>query len=166
MPFCSCTSAVLYTDASSAIVRTYKDLGERRLAALMAKHMDDAIDPSWNVDAITFVPATKAAFRRRGFDHAKLLASALAKRRGIPCVSTLEPPTARDQRALGRRERMSNMHGRVRANAQAGHYAFIAPRILLVDDVYTTGSTIMDACDALLAAGFQEIRCATFARVY
>ena len=166
LPFCACASAVVYSRAASTIVRTYKDLGEVRLGAVMAAHIDKAIDPQWPIDAVTYIPATKAAQRRRGFDHAQILAQSLANLRGVPCLSTLEPPHTQDQRALGRRARIQNLEGRLKAKPQTAAIARLAPRILLIDDVYTTGSTLMDACDALHAAGFAEIRCATFARVY
>ena len=166
LPFLACASAVHYSEGASAVVRTYKDQGEVRLARVMAKHMQRVIDPAWEIDCITYVPASTAARRRRGFDHAEVLAKALAERLGGTCLSTLKPPKSKDQRQLGRSERIRNIEGRMIAKPEAPLIARFAPRALLIDDVYTTGATLIDASDALLKAGFSEVRCATFARVY
>ena len=166
LPFSACASAVVFTPESGAIVRTFKDRGEIRLGAVIAQFIDRAINPSWNINVITYVPATKAARRRRGFDHAHLLASHLAQLRSAACTSLLEPPTTQDQRALGRAERMRNLEGQFTARSYAATCAKMNPHVLIVDDVFTTGSTLIGASDALLAAGFADVRCATFARVY
>ena len=78
VPYDGCASAVTFGEAPARIVRTYKDQGERRLAEPLACLMARARPPSWRPEAVTFVPATSAARRRRGFDHAELLARGLA----------------------------------------------------------------------------------------
>ena len=163
LPFESLTSALHLTKESRAIVTAYKDAGERRLAGEMARIMAEYISPEERTEArgITFIPATAAARRHRGFDHAELLAEELARAIGTPAFSLLGRPRALDQRALSRRERIANMARTMTTTPGAS-----APEtIILVDDVCTTGATLCAACDALAQAGACRIRCLTFARV-
>lgn len=162
--FDGCASAVVYDDAAARIVRTWKDAGERRLVEDMADLMAAVVPPSWRAErpAVVPVPATSAAVRRRGFDHGSELASAVASRIGTPVCPLLARPRSRDQRALARRGRIANMEGRFLALPGAN-----APdAALIVDDVFTTGSTIFAAADAVRAAGAHRIYALTFARVW
>ena len=135
----------MFSPRTGKIVRVFKDQGERRLASTMAMMMQRAMPPDWVFDVIVHVPATKAAYRRRGFDHAELIARSLSDRTGIMLVDGLARPLA------GSFEARPDVCGEL--------------RILLVDDVCTTGATLCAATDALLAAGAREVRCLTFARV-
>ena len=155
-----CISALRYTDNTGALVKTYKDKGEQRLAPVLAELLADSIDPSWPMwaNGITYITATKAAQARRGFDHMKLVAACLARTLGVPSLQALGEPAARDQRVLGRAQRKQNMQGRFSACRDVS-----GMRLILVDDVFTTGSTISEARFALEAAGAQ-VRCATIAR--
>lgn len=162
VPFDGCASAVTFGEDAARIVRTYKDQGERRLAEPMARLMARARPPAWEPDAVAFVPASSAARRHRGFDHAELLARGVAQRLDLPCVSPLARPRTRDQRSLSRRARMDNTAGRFEALPGAT----VPERILLVDDVCTTGATLFDATDALRRAGAARVWCLAFARVW
>ena len=132
----------------------------------MARIIARMIPPEWPIDAVTFVPASIEAIRRRDFDHGLLLAEHLAKQLGRPLLHTLENPRTKDQRELSRKERSRNLAGSFRAKPCARETLLLAPKLLLVDDVFTTGATLCSATDALLEAGFEEVRCASFARVY
>lgn len=168
LPYSTCRSAIEYGSEAARIVAAYKDRGERRLAEAMASIMAPLVSPEWlhrtggGPTVATFVPATRAALGRRGFDHAELLARTTAERLGIGVEPLLARPQSLDQRALGRKDRARNMIGRFsplpRAHARS--------RVLLIDDVCTTGSTLADAADALVALGCGEVRCLTFARVW
>lgn len=160
LPFAACASAVAFDDDTGKIVRVFKDQGEQRLSRVMASAMAPMVPSGWRFDAVTFVPATLAAFRRRGFDHASLVARDVAGELGVPCVSALARPKTRDQRSLTGSQRIANLAGRFK-ELEGG----LPARILLVDDVCTTGATLCAATDALLAAGCEEVRCLTFARV-
>lgn len=127
----------------------------------------NAVDPIWlrDADAITWVPASKKAYRRRGFDHAEDLARAFADAArasgcSAPVRGMLARPQAADQRGLTRAERAANVAGRFRA---AGELHAVGT-VILVDDVCTTGSTLVSAANALAQAGVATIRCVVFAR--
>ena len=161
--FDAMASVVEYDEAAARIVRAWKDAGERRLGREMALMMARAIPAEWLIGApvATPVPATKAALRRRGFDHTAELAREVARLLGITYAETLARPATHDQRALGRKGRARNLNGSFQAAARAR----VAPYLLLIDDVCTTGATVNAAADALREAGAQTIRCLTFARV-
>lgn len=164
LPFDGCASAAVYGDDVARIVRTWKDAGERRLVEEMATLMARVVPPAWLAErpAVVPVPATSAALRRRGFDHGTELAGAVAAQLGLDTIPLLARPKARDQRALARRGRIANMEGRFRALPGAD-----APTTaLIVDDVYTTGSTLFAATEAIRAAGAHHIYALTFARVW
>ncbi|NPD32829.1 ComF family protein [Eggerthellaceae bacterium zg-997] len=161
LPFAGCASAVRFDARTGRIVRVYKDLGEQRLALDMARLMARAAPPEWRADAIAFVPASREALTRRGFDHAELLACALSSLMKLPVCAALDRPRAHDQRKLGRAARVSNLASALRAHPSACQ----GRSLLLADDVMTTGSTLCAAADTLLEAGAGTVRALTFARV-
>lgn len=160
-PYAAAASATMFGEAAGRIVRVYKDQGEQRLAGVMAGFMARAVSPGWGFDAVTFAPATKGAYRRRGFDHMELVARELAALLGRELVCALDRPIARDQRELGGRGRVDNLRG----SFSAFNGVAEGRRLLLVDDVMTTGSTMCAATDALLEAGAKQVFCLTFTRV-
>ncbi len=163
LPFDGCVCAATFDETTARVIRTWKDAGERRLKGDMADLMAAAIPPEWLYDlsAVLCIPASRAALRQRGFDHGQLLGSAVADRLNLPCAPALARPCSADQRKLGRKARISNTAGRFATLPGAT----VPKSVLLVDDVYTTGATLFNACDALRAAQVQTIRCVTFARV-
>ena len=148
---------------SGRIIVVYKDQGDRKLAFYIARMMYKAFNPAIlrQMDACSFVPASNKAFKRRGFDHMELIAHEFSKGTGLPMRKLFLRPQAFDQRKLGRVERFQNLQ----------HSLRVAPRIclpqkiLLLDDTFTTGSTLLAAANALKAAGALEVHCLTFARV-
>lgn len=163
LPFDQAASAVIFNDDTKLIVSAYKDQGERRLAKDIATIMARYASPSWTVKRplVSYVPATKAAISRRGFDHTELLAKELATELGLESAGLLTQPKSIDQRKLSRRHRQANMESKFRMipGATAPH------SVILIDDVCTTGSTLYAASGALRQGGAQNIYCLTFARV-
>ncbi len=160
LPFDRMASAVMLNDDSHRMITTYKDAGERRLAPLIAEIMARYVPPDWQNTAITYIPASKNAIRRRGFDHAELLARCLAEQLHTHSQCLLSHPHTQDQRKLSRRERISNMGRSFDLIEQAN----IPHALIVIDDVCTTGATLYAAADALREGGACTLFGLTFAR--
>lgn len=119
-------------------------------------------------DALVYVPASPEALLRRGFDHMERVAGIVARRTEMPLVHALVScKGARDQRELGRGERLANRNGSFSLAADAVPEAGALPqRIVLIDDVFTTGATLSAAAHVLLDGGAHEIRAVTCCRVW
>lgn len=163
LPVDSMAHALLLDDAARRIVSAYKDGDERRLVRRIAEWTSRHVKPSEMRDGyvVTYVPDSKEAFRRRGFDHSQEIAEELASLCGLECAELFERPSSADQRELGRRQRIDNMKGRLRLKEGTA----VPKRVLVVDDVCTTGATIYAACSALRDAGAQSVHALTFAQV-
>lgn len=161
-PVCRrCVSALTYDERSARLIKTFKDKGEQRLARPLARILAQAIPPSWRIwaQAVTYITATRDARRRRGFDHMSLVAQQLAECLELPCMRLLEEPRTSDQRALTRASRSGNTENRFRPIDGP-----LPQRVILVDDVFTTGATARTAQRALSQRGCLA-RVATIARV-
>lgn len=154
-------AALLAPPVSRAVV-VLKDAGERRYAGVLAGLLAEAVDDGWlsSEDVLVPVPASPAAVRRRGFDHALDVARALSRECGVPLVRALRSAASADQRVLGREQRFAN-----RASAfTLAPGTPVPPRAVLVDDVFTTGATLDAAARSLLTAGAEEVRALAVAR--
>jgi ComF family protein len=150
-------AAVYLGPARDALV-AFKLIGERRSARGLARAMTSAAH-SLAGDVVCFVPATHRSLAARGFNPAEELARHVAPWLHLPMAPLLAKiRETRDQAGLGRTQR--------RGNQRDAFAARLGPpaRVLLVDDVMTTGATA-DACArTLLAAGAAEVDVLTFAR--
>jgi ComF family protein len=113
-------------------------------------------------DVLVPVPLHPTRQRERGFNQASLLAELLSARISIPCKPVLKRIRyTTTQTALDRAERMENLHNafRLRKNADVRGL-----RVLLIDDVLTTGSTLSECARVLKRAGAMSVHAATAAR--
>jgi ComF family protein len=107
------------------------------------------------------LPLHRARFRKRGFDQARLLTSALSRALGWPESPLLLERVRETTRQVGLSEadRERNVTGAFRASKTA-----LGGSLTLVDDVFTTGATARAAARALLDAGAEEVTVLTLAR--
>lgn len=111
-------------------------------------------------DAIVPIPLHKSKYRERGYNQAEILACGLGKRLGIPVLSHLliRNKKTLPQKQLSDRERLQNLREAFEYNqAVADDFHKEIKTILLVDDIYTTGSTIEACTNELMSNGIKDI---------
>ena len=143
-----------YAGVVRSALHALKYAGERRLAAPLGT----AIAERWaevgaGGDLLVPVPIHAERLRRRGYDQAVLLAEAAATGRGLPMAVALQRARAtRPQFELGRERRAENVADAFRVR-DASRGAITGRWIVLIDDVATTGATLVACAQALLASG-------------
>lgn len=159
-------SAVHFDGRITGIIHAFK-YGQathlsRDLASLMAACSNVHYAPA-DVDAVTFVPLHHRKERERTYNQSQLLASELAALLRKPLFSRclVRWRETRTQTALNAAERRKNMQGAFRA---VNEKWIQGRRILLVDDVMTTGATVDECAKVLNEAGAAEVRVLTVAR--
>lgn len=154
-------SAVNYTGNAQGLVRRLKYGKSPFLAKQMSAFMLDILLTSdWAIDCITFVPMHKTRFKKRGYNQAELLAQWIADGTDAPCISLLDKikPTV-NQARLDREARIANLRGSFSIIQKPPE------RVLLIDDVMTTGSTASECAKTLKKAGARVVYLLTFASV-
>jgi len=160
-------SYAVYDDAMVRAVTLLKYSAVRPLGGWFAARLCEVMarEPEkFAADAVVPVPLHPARQRERGYNQAELIARPLARLLGIPMRAALLVRTKpRPERLkLSRRERWTSVRG---AYALRGGVRVDKLRLLLVDDVFTTGATL-DACSrALRRAGAERVVGLTVARV-
>ena len=160
-----CLSPLHYRDGVRSAVHRYKFRGgavrAELFGELMARCLADRLDGA--VDLVTWVPLHPKRKKRRGYDQAELLARRAAGLRGIPAAATLEKV-----RVTGVQSRQSTKADR-RANVEGAYRALpgldlTGKRVVLADDVVTTGATLTQCAACLRGAGASAVVALTFAR--
>ena len=148
------------------IVHQFKYSGQRYLRFPIAEWLGETMrDPRLAgrpLDVIVPVPLHPARQRERGFNQAALLAERLGHSTGLPLYPALERIRyTTTQTVHDRAERIENLRGafRLRKNRDVRDL-----RVLLIDDVLTTGSTLSECARVLKAAGAVSVHAATAAR--
>ncbi len=133
-----------------------------QLAGWMAAGLEDERIRRQPVDGITPVPLHPAREREREFNQAAVLAEFLAERTQwplLPCLSRDRYTTT--QTRLDREERMENLRGAFSVRHAPD---VIGRHLLLIDDIFTTGSTVEECSRVLAEAGAASVRVLTIAR--
>ncbi len=121
-------------------------------------------EPSGKRAVLVPVPTTRRRERARGYNQALVLAEALGRCTGYPVRDLLQRGGgSRTQVFLPPSERLANVRGAFTARPDA-HVELSDRRVILVDDVLTTGATASEAARALAAVGAREVEILTFAR--
>ena len=147
----ACHVLLAYEGAGRELVARLKYRNERGAVAALARAMAGLVEPD-GVDVVTWAPTTASRRRSRGFDQARLVAKAVARLLGRPCRPLLRRVGDVPQTGRGRADRRAGPEFRaVAGRCCAGR------RVLVVDDVITTGATAAAAVRALAVAGARSV---------
>ena len=175
----TCGNCAHRTLAFDAAVSAYRSRGVVRFIILQFKYnrqlhlrhpiadwlleaMNDVRLRAREFDLVVAVPLHPARLRHRGFDQAELLARILALKIKLPlCPALKRVRYTTTQTAFDRAERIANLRGAFRLRKKISVRGL---RVLLVDDILTTGSTLGECARVLREAGAQSIYALTAAR--
>ena len=155
-----------YEGVLRELIHLYKYGRIKTLAGPLGALLAAAVPRDERFDAVTPVPLHWRRQWQRGFNQAELLARTIARRCGIPVIHALKRvrPTVA-QAGLSNTGRRQNVAAAFRPRRAPWARAVEGKRILLIDDVMTTGSTATSCALALKGAGAAKVALLTVARV-
>ncbi|MFZ1200844.1 MAG: ComF family protein [Desulfobacterales bacterium] len=172
--FCRARAAAVYTPLMMALVQAFKYRAKVQLSQPLGRLLATAHRRFWpaaDIDLVLPVPLHGGRFRHRGFNQAFLLikewvasdsflmggpAAGIIVKDAVVRIRPTPPQTG-----LGRRDRMRNIKKAFRVERRQ---VIAERRILLVDDVYTTGATVDECAKTLLRAGAARVDVLTLTR--
>jgi competence protein ComFC len=171
LDFEGAAAAYAYQGPARSLVRTLKYSGQRRLAELMAEltleqpAAEAGLTQICKAATLTYVPLYKPKQASRGYNQACLYARALARKLRLPCRELLikKHPTL-PQNQLNFSQRRNNLAGSFAVNKKYCSQGRQEERVVLVDDVYTTGSTATECARVLKQGLGADVHVWTFAR--
>lgn len=155
-------AALYYEGTVRQSLLRYKFRGKRIYSGaygrLLAARILRALPEDW--DCVAYVPVGRKRLRRRGYDQTRLLAEAAARELGMEAERLLDK--TRDNPAQSgirdRAARLANVSGVYRVSADVK-----GKRVLLIDDILTTGATVSECARVLKTAGAENVYVAALA---
>lgn len=165
-PYAVARSVGRYEGALLTAIHRFKYRGRTGIGEVLGAIMAGFAGEIWDMkafDRIVPVPLHRKRLRERGFNQAVILARGISKRFEIPLdfMSLARVVWTPPQVGLGREARSANVHG---AFAVRHPERIAGRRVLLVDDVYTTGSTLEECARVLLRSKAETVAVLTMAR--
>ncbi|MBR7146428.1 MAG: ComF family protein [Oscillospiraceae bacterium] len=163
--FSRCASTLLYEGELREAILRFKFYGGQSAAEgfgeLMARTAAEEF--AGEFDLVTYVPVSRKRLRERGYDQSRLLAKEMAKHWDAEVLTLLRktrhnPPQSTLKSAAARRGNVLGVYEAAETETIRG------ARILLVDDIFTTGATLAECVRVLKDAGAKEVLCLTLAR--
>ena len=151
-------AALEYDSLMRESIGRFKYNNRREYANFYVQKLLDICGPavrSWDIDLLIPIPLHKSRRRKRGFNQAELIAKGLGRELEIPVSANylLRTRKTSPQKELNDQERKNNLKNAF----QVVNYDVKFKKVLLIDDIYTTGSTIDAAASVLLESGAEKV---------
>lgn len=152
----TCRSVYSYEKPISGLIKKAKYNDARYLLEFFAQDLANIyLQNYFNADYLTFVPMTEKAERKRGYNQSKILCEAVSKKTGVPIVDCLKKvEETKRQATLNRKERLKNLEKAFRVYNRK---LLKDKKIVIVDDVTTTGATAEIIASRLKKAGAKQV---------
>lgn len=154
--------AGIYEGALKELIHLLKFYKKKRIADLLFKFIIDNIEEdylNWP-DVIVPVPLSKKVLNERGFNQTEIIGKKIAQYKNKPFLNVVKKiKETLPQNKLGRNERLKNLNGAFETDV-----SFKDKKVLIVDDVYTTGATMNEMAKVILEKGALEVKGLAIAR--
>lgn len=161
-PYSGVLALFYYEDVAMNAMQNFKFYGSRHSASFFSSAMISSIKENLSdisFDMIVPVPMSKKSTRKRGFNQSRILAEDISKVLNIPCITSLiKVQENRQQHFLSAAEREGNVFGVF--DVEDGDI-FEGKKVLLCDDIKTTGATLKECAQVLKIHGAKEVFCVT-----
>ncbi len=139
-----------------SVIHGYKYDGVSAAGEEIANYLVELLErESINFEVVSFAPISRERYRQRGYNQAEILARVIARHFGKPLYTGLKKVKhTSSQVGLHRRERLQNIKGSMQAS---NSNPIIGKKVLVVDDVLTTGATLDECARTLRAAGARQV---------
>ena len=152
-----------YEGSLQQLIHLFKYAKVESLSEPLGRFLLQALPLDANFDLVVAMPMHWRKRWERGFNQAELLAQPVARRYGLRLANVLQRTRyTKSQAGLTETERRANLRGSFSVDRPE---RIAGKRILLIDDVFTTGSTLRAAADVLKSAGAAHVAALTLARV-
>lgn len=157
--FRGCAAPFFKGDNSMKMIYRFKLHGKLDSTVFIAENIYKKVKECFSdqmFDIVTAVPMSVLKRITRGYNHSEVIAKALARKMGVEYKNLLiKKPFRKSQHSRKRDERFENVKGMFSPKAEI-HYK----KVLLIDDIKTTGATLNECTKELLFAGAEEVYCA------
>ena len=152
--------AALYNGPAKQLIWHLKFNGSQAAAREIAQQLTELYEATKDISIVP-LPTATSRVRQRGYDQAVLLAKAYAKTTGAAYLPCLARTGQQHQRGASRQQRLRQLQKAYRLKYG---YSVAGNRVILVDDVITTGASLQAAAQTLLAAGATQVDAIVFAQ--
>ncbi|MEQ8153365.1 MAG: phosphoribosyltransferase family protein [Clostridiaceae bacterium] len=156
-------SCVYYTKELKTLIVKFKEKREYYIGEFLSLLLIEAMR-KWDIrgDVITYVPLSKSKEKKRGFNQSLFLAKRLGKFYSIPVSSLLfKREGIKEQKKLSKAERYKNVCNAFFASKEK---YVRGKRIILIDDIFTTGATLISCVNELKKTGASEVKILTIGK--
>lgn len=160
-PISRVQAVTVYEGSAKALIWQLKLNGSQAAGKIMARLMAELINDYDGRWLVVPVPTATGRSRQRGYDQAKLLAREIARKTRFPYLDCLARQGQTHQHGANRHDRLQQLENSFRLKSPK---LIRAKRILLVDDVVTTGATLEAAAQIVMQAGAKQVEALAFAR--
>jgi ComF family protein len=150
-----------YKEPLKPMVLGFKYQRKRQSARTMGLYLADTLPFLDQSTIVTYVPTANRRVRQRGYDQARIIALAFAKKRNMPCQNLLIRVGNNELIGKKRADRIKSMQNAFVSN---GKQRIRGADILIIDDVLTTGASLESAARVLREAGAVHVDAAVIAR--
>ena len=144
---------LLYDDIAKRLIYNFKYYNHPEIARGLGAYMEGKVDLDYfkGADCLTYVPAHRSRYIKRGYNQAYLLARQISRLTGVRLTGLLErKKDTKPQSILDHASRVNNLK---EAFVLKSKHDIYKKSIIIIDDIYTTGATLEACAEALKAGG-------------